>query len=84
MAEEVKTPDTLEGNVNFIHAFCRGGLAPGGRFEGLTVHTRFPRTPTGTCISDMQRPSASILGRRSVSAGGANLRMDDTIPPGGR
>ena len=32
---------------NFIHAFIEEDIAPGGRYEGKTVHTRFPPEPNG-------------------------------------
>ena len=30
---------------NFIHALIDSDLAPGGQYEGMTVHTRFPPEP---------------------------------------
>ena len=44
--EEERKP--LE-NRNFIDAFIEEDLAPGGRFEGKRVHTRFP--PVKGCVS---------------------------------
>jgi glutaminyl-tRNA synthetase len=32
---------------NFIHAFIEEDIAEGGRYEGKTVHTRFPPEPNG-------------------------------------
>ncbi|MBQ8975655.1 MAG: glutamine--tRNA ligase, partial [Oscillospiraceae bacterium] len=32
---------------NFIHAFIEEDTAPGGRYEGMQVHTRFPPEPNG-------------------------------------
>lgn len=32
---------------NFIHDFITEDIAPGGQFEGMTVHTRFPPEPNG-------------------------------------
>ena len=32
---------------NFIHDFIDEDLAQGGRFQGMTVHTRFPPEPNG-------------------------------------
>ncbi len=40
---------------NFIHAFIDEDIAPGGQFEGQTVHTRFRRNPTAICISATAR-----------------------------
>ena len=45
MADEIKAPE-LESR-NFIHAFIEEDVAPGGQFEGMTVHTRFPPEPNG-------------------------------------
>ncbi|MDR0857504.1 MAG: hypothetical protein LBN97_00545, partial [Oscillospiraceae bacterium] len=32
---------------SFIETFIEEDLAPGGRFEGRTIHTRFPPEPNG-------------------------------------
>ena len=45
MADDIKAPE-LESR-NFIHAFIEEDVAPGGQFEGMTVHTRFPPEPNG-------------------------------------
>ena len=42
--EEERKP--LESR-NFIDAFIEEDIAPGGQFEGLKVHTRFPPEPNG-------------------------------------
>ena len=43
MAEEIKlTQDEAPESRNFIHAFIEEDIGPGGQFEGMTVHTRFP------------------------------------------
>ena len=49
MAEEVKTAaaEGESGSKNFIDAFIEEDIAPGGQFEGLKVHTRFPPEPNG-------------------------------------
>lgn len=42
----------MEDTKNFIEAFVEADLAPGGRFAGQTIHTRFPRSHPGrTCRS---------------------------------
>ena len=38
---------TENESKNFIHAFIEEDIAPGGRFEGKKVHTRFPPEPNG-------------------------------------
>ncbi|MBR4211287.1 MAG: glutamine--tRNA ligase, partial [Oscillibacter sp.] len=48
MADEIKiVPGETETGRNFIHAFIEEDIAPGGRFAGMTVHTRFPPEPNG-------------------------------------
>ena len=48
MAEEIKlTQDEAPESRNFIHAFIEEDIGPGGQFEGMTVHTRFPPEPNG-------------------------------------
>ena len=32
---------------NFIHTFVAEDIAPGGRYAGIQVHTRFPPEPNG-------------------------------------
>ena len=46
MVEDIKTmrEEAAEGR-NFIHAFIEEDIAPGGQYEGMTVHTRFPPEP---------------------------------------
>ena len=47
MSEELKNvEETQEVWSNFIHDFIEN-IAPGGRFEGKKVHTRFPPEPNG-------------------------------------
>ena len=48
MAEDIKlTQDEAPESRNFIHAFIEEDIGPGGQFEGMTVHTRFPPEPNG-------------------------------------
>ena len=48
MSDEPKTTAVPEGGAtNFIHAIIDEELAPGGRCEGMQVHTRFPPEPNG-------------------------------------
>ena len=52
MSEENKAivpsqePERTEGS-NFIYNFITEDLAPGGQYEGMKVHTRFPPEPNG-------------------------------------
>ena len=57
MAEEIKTTQgEAPESRNFIHAFIEEDIAPGGQYEGMTVHTRFPRSLTAICTSATARP----------------------------
>ena len=49
MTEEGKAPLNEESaeSKNFILNFIDEDIAEGGRFQGLTVHTRFPPEPNG-------------------------------------
>ena len=51
MSEEKKIPAGTDGEAvesqNFIHQFITEDIAEGGRFAGMTVHTRFPPEPNG-------------------------------------
>ena len=39
--------EEIRESSNFIHDFVAEDIAPGGRFAGKTVHTRFPPEPNG-------------------------------------
>ena len=47
MTEEKKETAAEEVNRNFIYNFIKEDIGPGGQFEGMTVHTRFPPEPNG-------------------------------------
>ena len=65
---------------NFIHAFIDEDIAPGGRFEGKTVHTRFPPEPNGYLhIGHCYALNISFSTAKKYG-GLCNLRMDDTNP----
>ena len=76
MAEELKP---LEPQ-NFIHAFIEKDLAPGGQYEGMTVHTRFPPEPNGYLHIGHCKALVIDFGTAEKFGGLCNLRMDDTNP----
>ena len=43
MADELNRPEIK----NFIEAFVEEDIGPGGQYEGMQVHTRFPPEPNG-------------------------------------
>ncbi|SHH75658.1 glutaminyl-tRNA synthetase [Sporobacter termitidis DSM 10068] len=70
----------MEETKNFIHAFIEEDLAPGGRFEGKTVHTRFPPEPNGYLHIGHCKALTIDFGSAERFGGLCNLRMDDTNP----
>ena len=85
MSEENKIPvpsqepERGEGS-NFIDNFITEDLAPGGQYEGVTVHTRFPPEPNGYLHIGHCKALCIDFGTAEKFGGLCNLRMDDTNP----
>ena len=65
---------------NFIEAFVEEDIAPGGQFDGQTVHTRFPPEPNGYLHIGHCKALCIDFGTAEKFGGICNLRMDDTNP----
>ena len=65
---------------NFIHSFIEEDIGPGGRYEGATVHTRFPPEPNGYLHIGHCKALTIDFGTAEKFGGLCNLRMDDTNP----
>ena len=84
MSEENKViaanePERAVGS-NFIDNFITEDLAPGGQYEGMTVHTRFPPEPNGYLHIGHCKALCIDFGTAENLGGLCNLRMDDTNP----
>ncbi len=76
MEEERKTPEIK----NFIEAFVEEDIGPGGQYEGMQVHTRFPPEPNGYLHIGHCKALCIDFGTAEKFGGICNLRMDDTNP----
>ena len=72
--------EIYEESTNFIHSFVEKDIAPGGQFEGMTVHTRFPPEPNGYLHIGHCKALCIDFGTALKFGGLCNLRMDDTNP----
>ena len=65
---------------NFIQTFIEEDIGPGGQYEGMTVHTRFPPEPNGYLHIGHCKALTIDFGMAEKFGGICNLRMDDTNP----
>ena len=81
MANEIITAENeVSESKNFIHSFIEEDMAPGGRCEGMKVHTRFPPEPNGYLHIGHCKALIIDFGSAEKFGGICNLRMDDTNP----
>ena len=72
--------EIFEESSNFIHSFVSEDIGPGGQYEGMTVHTRFPPEPNGYLHIGHCKALIIDFGTAVKFGGICNLRMDDTNP----
>ncbi len=72
--------EAASGSSNFIWDFVKEDIGPGGQYEGMTVHTRFPPEPNGYLHIGHCKALCIDFGTAEHFGGLCNLRMDDTNP----
>ena len=77
---EIKESNKNTEPSNFIADFIKEDIAPGGQFEGMMVHTRFPPEPNGCIHIGHVKALCISFGLAEKFGGLCNLRMDDTNP----
>ena len=72
--------ESKENRRDFIRDIVIQDIAPGGRFEGKTVHTRFPPEPNAYLHIGHAKAVWIDYGIAEEFGGLFNLRFDDTNP----
>jgi glutaminyl-tRNA synthetase len=70
----------MDETRNFIETFVEEDIGPGGQYEGMQVHTRFPPEPNGYLHIGHCKALCIDFGTAEKFGGITNLRMDDTNP----
>ncbi len=78
IAVSAETGESVDSN--FIKSFIEEDIAPGGQYEGMQVHTRFPPEPNGYLHIGHCKALCIDFGMAEKFGGITNLRMDDTNP----
>lgn len=73
-------PSEETRGLHFIEEAIETDRAPGGRFAGQTIHTRFPPEPNGYLHIGHAKAICIDFGMAQKYGGLCNLRMDDTNP----
>lgn len=80
MADNLQNSIGEEESSNFILETVKKDISVGGRFEGRSVHTRFPPEPNGYLHIGHAKAICIDFGIAKAFKGICNLRMDDTNP----